>query len=205
MTEEVTASVQKALTAFEALKSEILPLKGKLDAFDATKYDKIQETITQAMEAQQKADARTAAIEAKNKEFEADREKLKQIEEKNVTLEEKQKQLEAALQRPVTASTPEQTEKEIRKKANKLFNEFARVKNAATQTDLGEFAQEYVKQHPDDLELKALTVNSDPNGGYLTMPEFGGIIETYVYETSPMAPARQRDDHRRRYPGVRAR
>ena len=56
----------------------------------------------------------------------------------------------------------------------------------ANQTDFAEFAQEYIKQHPDDPELKALAVSSDPNGGYLTTPQFGGIIETYVYETSPM-------------------
>lgn len=186
LTQDQIKTFEDGARAMEALKSEIAPLKGKLDAFDATKYDKIQETITQAMEAQQKADARTAAIEAKNKEFEADREKLKQVEEKNASLEEKQKQLEAALNRPVTATTPEQKDKDIRLKAKKLFNDFARIKNAATQTDLAEYAQEYIKSHPDDLELKALTVNSDPNGGYLTMPEFGGIIETYVYETSPL-------------------
>ena len=183
MTAELTASVQNALSAFEALKSDILPLKGKLDAFDATKYDKIQETITKAMETQQKSDDRTAAIEAKAKEIEAVNEKLLT---QNTTLEEKQKLLEAAINRPVTASTPEQKEQDIRKKGNKLFNDFARIKNAATQTDLAEYAREYIKEREDDLELKALTVNSDPNGGYLTLPEFGGIIETYVYETSPL-------------------
>ena len=183
LTQEQITTFETGARAMEALKSEILPLKGKLDAFDATKYDRLQETITAAMDAQQKSDARTAAIEAKNKEIEAANQKL---DEKNVTLEEKQKLLEAALNRPVTASTPEQKEQDVRKKANKLFNDFARIKNAATQTDLAEYARDYIKERPDDLELKALTVNSDPNGGYLTMPEFGGIIETYVYETSPL-------------------
>ncbi len=171
------------------------PTQGKLDAFDEAKYDRIQETITKAMEAQQKADARAAAIEAASKKAADD----------YVALQEKQKHLEAALNRPVSVSTPEQKEQDIRQKANKLFNDFARVKNAATQTDLAEFAREYIKQHEDDLELKALTVNSDPNGGYLTMPEFGGIIETYVYETSPMRQLASVIDHRHRHPRVRAR
>ena len=35
-------------------------------------------------------------------------------------------------------------------------------------------------------EVKALSVNSDPHGGYLVMPEMGGIIQTRVFETSPM-------------------
>ncbi len=176
MTAEMTASVEKALTAFEALKSEIMPLKGKLDAFDEKKYDKIQESITKAMEEQQKADARAAAIEAASQKMTDDFAKL----------QEKHAQLEAVLNRPLSVTTPEQKTQEIRQKANKLFNAFARVNSNDERTDLAKFAKEYIKSHEGDLELKALTVNSDPNGGYLTLPEFGGIIETYVYETSPM-------------------
>ena len=42
------------------------------------------------------------------------------------------------------------------------------------RTDLAEFAREYIKSHEGDLEMKALTVNSDPNGGYLTLPNSAG-------------------------------
>ncbi|MBN9265966.1 MAG: phage major capsid protein, partial [Hyphomicrobium sp.] len=35
-------------------------------------------------------------------------------------------------------------------------------------------------------ELKALSVGSDPNGGYLVMPELGGIIQNRVFESSPI-------------------
>jgi HK97 family phage major capsid protein len=128
------------------------------------------------MEAQQKADARTAAIEAAAKKF----------EDEIVTLLEKQKLLETAFNRPVNVMTGDEKAKDIRQKANKLFNEFARVNASDERTDLAKFAREYIKSHEGDLEIKALTVNSDPNGGFLTLPEFGGIIETYVYETSPL-------------------
>ena len=173
LTDDQITAFENGAKAMEALKGEILPLKGKLDAFDAKKYDAISESITAAMEAQQKLDARAAAIEAKNA----------RLAEQNTALEEKQKLLEAALNRPVTATTKEDKTQEIRTKANKLFNDFARVQTTTREVDLAEYAKEHVK---DELELKALTVNSDPNGGYLTLPEFGGIIETYIYETSPL-------------------
>ena len=102
------------------------------------------------------------------------------------SLKESQRLLEAALNRPTSVTTREELKEDIRKKANKFFNAFARVNASDERTDLAKFAREYIKAHEGDLELKALTVNADPNGGYLTLPEFGGIIETYVYESSPL-------------------
>ena len=183
VTQEQITLFETGARAMEAIKNEYGPKLKKLDGFDQVKFDRQAEDVTKAMEEQQKLDARTAAIEAKGKEIEEANQKLAT---QNTVLEEKQKLLEAAINRPVSATTPEQKEKDIREKGNKLFNAFARVKNMANQTDFAEFAQEYIKQHPDDPELKALAVSSDPNGGYLTTPQFGGIIETYVYETSPM-------------------
>ena len=173
LTEDQINTFENGAKAMEALKAEILPLKGKLDAFDAKKYDAIQESVTQAVEVQQKMDARAAALEAS----------AKKMADEYVSLLEKQKLLEAALNRPVSVTTKEDKSQELRQKANKLFNDFARVQTTTREVDLAEYAKETVK---DELELKALTVNSDPNGGYLTLPEFGGIIETYVYETSPL-------------------
>lgn len=186
LTQDQITKFETGLRAVEAIKSEYGDKLKKLDALDEVKFNRQADDVAKAIEEQQKLDGRAAALEAKNKELEEAVKKVEKLEEKNVALEDKQKLLEAAFNRPVAAITPEQKEQDIRRKANKLFNDFARVKNAATQTDLAEFARDYVKAHPDDLELKALTVNSDPNGGYLTMPEFGGIIETYVYETSPL-------------------
>ena len=101
-------------------------------------------------------------------------------------LEEKNKLLEAALNRPVSVTTPEEKKEDIRQKANKLFNAFARVHASDPRDRPGRIRPGVHQVARGDLEMKALTVNSDPNGGYLTLPEFGGIIETYVYETSPL-------------------
>ena len=48
------------------------------------------------------------------------------------------------------------------------------------------FDEYLAKRAATDPEVKALVTNSDPNGGYLIMPEMGGIIQTRVFESSPM-------------------
>ena len=180
--DQITA-FENGAKAMETLKSEILPLKGKWDAFDEKKYDKIQETIQAAIKAD---DERKAAIAAIQQATDDQKAVIESIKGSQTLIEEKNKLLEAALNRPVSATSKEDQKGELRQKANKLFNEFARVNSTTREVDLAEFAREYVKQDDKGLEMKALTVNSDPNGGYLTLPEFGGIIETYVYETSPI-------------------
>ena len=169
LTDDQVASFEKGMLAMESLKSEILPLKGKMDAFDAKKFDDIQKDIQAAM----KASEDVKALEAKQADIEA----------KQALIEKKNEQLEAALNRPVIAVTPEQKQQELKAKGTKLFNDFARVHTDEREVSLQSFVKQTVT---DEAELKALTVNSDPNGGYLTMPEFGGIISTYVYETSPL-------------------
>lgn len=42
------------------------------------------------------------------------------------------------------------------------------------------------KARPDETEAKALSVGSDPDGGYLVTPDTTGKIVTRIYETSPM-------------------
>lgn len=42
------------------------------------------------------------------------------------------------------------------------------------------------KARPDEAEAKALSVGSDPDGGYLVTPDTTGRIVTRIYETSPM-------------------
>lgn len=167
LTDDQIASFEKGMLAMEALKSDIAPKLTKLDAFDQKKFDDIQKDITTAL----------AASEA-----------VKALEAKQADLEEKNRQLEAALTRPVLAVTPESKEREVKTLGTKLFNEFAR-KRGENQTYLEDYfpgVTEVGDRTLDAAEKKALTVNSDPNGGYLTMPEFGGIIQTYVYETSPL-------------------
>ena len=159
MTEQLTQSVKDALNAFEALKSDILPIKQKMDAFDAAKYDRIQESITAALEENQKLHGR---MELMRKEQDA---------------------LQAALNRPNAVVTSEDQAQALRKKSKKLFNDFARLDTGGRQLRFDEYVKEHVK---DEAEYKAMAVNSDPNGGYLTTPDFGGIIQSYIYETSPM-------------------
>ncbi len=183
LTQEQITAFESGAKAMKALESELLPLKGKLDGFDAAKYDRIQKDIDAALKA---SEEQKSLLSANQKAAENQQTLLDEIKATQISLEEKNKLLEAAVNRPVSATTPEQKTLEVRQKANKLFNDFARVQSSTQQTDLAEFAQEYVKRDDSGLEMKALTVNSDPNGGYLTLPEFGGIIEQYIYETSPL-------------------
>ena len=45
-------------------------------------------------------------------------------------------------------------------------------------------------------EIKALSVGSDPDGGFAVPPDMGGRIVSLIFETSPCAPGRQRRHHR---------
>ena len=166
LTDDQLSTMEAGMKAMTALQNDIAPKLAKLDAFDQKKFDDIQKDIATAMQATQDVKAEKA-----------EREKL---EAKMDAIEEKNKQLEAALNRPTLAVTPEQKAKELNTKGTALFNEFARA-DFDRETSFDTFA----KAKPAD-EVKALTVNSDPNGGYLTMPEFGGIVQTYVYESSPL-------------------
>ena len=166
LTDEQVASFEKGMQAMESLKSEIAPKLTKLDAFDAKKFEDITKDVQAAMQTSEEVKAiKTAQDEAK-----------KQAD----LIQEKQKELEAALNRPVLAVTPEQKAQEFGKQAGKLFNQFAR-KHFDHPTAFASYAE-----RQDAPEAKALTVNSDTNGGYLVHPQMGGIIQTYAYETSPM-------------------
>ena len=72
-------------------------------------------------------------------------------------------------------------------KSTELFNEFAR-KGAVKGEDYTDYLRRTEKA--DDaartLALKTMSVNSDPDGGYLVIPTLGGTITTLVRETSPM-------------------
>ena len=171
---DINQKVQEALNGFEAFKTDLAAKMGKLDAFDAKKFEDIQASLAGAIQLAQDVKAEKA-----------EREKL---EAKMAANEEKTKLLEAALSRPALAVTPAEKAKEFNAKGTKLFNDFAR-KRSENQTYFEDFfdgVQAAGGETLGEAEKKALTVNSDPNGGYLTMPEFGGIVQTYVYETSPL-------------------
>ncbi|QDV34917.1 phage major capsid protein [Tautonia plasticadhaerens] len=172
MTNDVTTEVKNALNAFEAFKTDLAPKLGKLDAFDEAKFNAIQTDIGKALEQSQKEAARTKALEDQNKALEA-----KQVEH-----DKELSDLKTAFNRLPAPGTSEDKSKEAKAQANTLFNQFTRTKSA-NREDFADFIAQKADANP---ELKALSVNADPSGGFVVMPELGGIIQTKVWESSPM-------------------
>ncbi|WP_020476262.1 phage major capsid protein [Zavarzinella formosa] len=178
MTAELTKSVETALSAFneykglvEGIKTKQNTIEGKVDAIDLSKFDKLEKAMGDAIDLSQKAQAQAKAAEDQQKSLEANY-KLLEAELSGV---------KTALNR-VPAGSSEDKGKEASEKRNKLFNEFSR-----TGSENRESFREYLeKRAVADPEIKALSVNSDVSGGYLTMPEMGGVIQTRVFESSPM-------------------
>ena len=186
MTDNLNQSVETALKAFnevkgmvEGFKTQIDGFAPKLDAFDEAKFNNLQKDIAKGIELAQKAEG---AAKAAQDEKDAILAQLK-------TVEEKQGLLETALSRPISVSTEIKgdPEKEMLTKSTALFNEFAR-KGAVKGEDYTDYLQrtETKEDEARTLALKAMSVNSDPDGGYLVIPTLGGTITTLVRETSPM-------------------
>jgi HK97 family phage major capsid protein len=166
---ELTKSVETALGAFneyktlvEGIKTKQTTLEGKLDAFDLSKLDKLGKDMGDAIELSQKAEARAQAVEEQNKELEA-----------------QYKALETAFNR-APAATAEEKGKGLAALRTKAFNDFARHKGKE------DFADYLAKRAESEPEIKTLSVGTDPAGGYLVMPEFGGVIQAKVFESSPV-------------------
>lgn len=180
--EQLTAATQNALNAFENLKSDFTDIKGKMKAvegIDQAKFAKMAEDIAKGIELAQKSEGLVKAAE----------------DEKNAivtqlkAVEEKQSLLETALSRPISVSTETKgdPEKEMLTKSTALFNEFAR-KGAVKGEDYTDYLKrtETKEDEARTMALKAMSVNSDPDGGYLVIPTLGGTITTLVRESSPM-------------------
>ena len=111
-------------------------------------------------------------------------EKLKKADENIVALETQMKTLETAINRKATP--PAVDEKTIKK-----YQLYTKV-NPHLFTD-GKFNHESDEQYKGafnkylqrGLEGKALSVGSDPDGGYTVRPEIGELIKTIVFELSP--------------------
>jgi HK97 family phage major capsid protein len=176
MTVEMTKSVETALAAFneykgmvEGFKDELKTIKPKMDAFDEVKFEKLQKDIGKAIEEAQAEKARTKALEDQKAAMEA----------KHLELEKDLTELKTAFNRAPAADGKEHLEKS-REVQKKLFNDFAR-----TKTSNNVAYDEFLKS-VDVPEAKTLSAGGDPSGGYLLMPEFGGVIKTYAYESSPI-------------------
>jgi HK97 family phage major capsid protein len=172
---ETKTAIDGALKTFneykntmDGLKADIQTMRVKTDAIDQAKFDKMTKDIADGVEAVQQAKA-----------------KADMAEKKALDAEQKAKELETAFNRAPSAGDTEEKSKGFRKKVNKAFNEFARSNKFGGngQMDFSSFIE--AKYH-DDMEFKTLAANSDPNGGYLVLPEITGPIQEFVYESSPI-------------------
>lgn len=178
MTADVVAEVKNALVtfetgmkAFEAFKTDIAPKIQKMDGLDAAQFTKMSEDIGKAIELSQREAGARKAIE----------DQTKVIQDEAKALRDKVSTLETAIARPgFGAESTKEKELALGQKRTKLFNEFAR------QPGQAHFDTFLEGKSVADPEIKSLTTNSDPNGGYLVMPEIGGVIKTFAYETSPV-------------------
>ena len=150
---DLNQTVEKALSAFEAFKSELQPKLGKLDALDTEKFNKLEKAIGDAIELQQKE-----AGERK-------------------TLQDTVKALEAAITRPASGK---EDGKEVETKTTAVFNEFMRKGAGSDRADFSDFIERK------GLDIKALSVNINQDGGFLVPTTLGGVINARVFETSPV-------------------
>lgn len=88
------------------------------------------------------------------------------------TIQTEQRKLEAALNRP--QSTEEKSNEFVEKSA-KAFDQYLRTGNA------GEF-----KANSEGLEIRAMSTDVNPDGGYLVRPELANFIVDRVFESSPL-------------------
>ncbi len=162
--------IATAMNGLEAYKTEIAPKLGKLDGLDEAQLKKISDFIGTTVEQNQTLNAKLKAVEDQAK---ADQKAL----ETELTA------VKTALNRlPVGGGNSEDKTKEQNALRKKLFNEFSRQRSE-NRDGFEEYLEKRATENP---EIKALSAGSDPAGGYTVMPEIGGIIQTRVFETSPM-------------------
>lgn len=129
---EIKGLIEGVNTAFTALRSDVEAVKNR-DVVDETKFDKMAEQVTSAMEKLQAMEAKAAA-------------------------------LEAVIQRGDIGNGGKTDETKAR-------------------ADLNEFARKEGKQ---TLEIRAMSTDTNPKGGYLVMPELSATVVGRVFETSPI-------------------
>lgn len=117
----------------EALKSEQSAIKGRVDALDDLKLDRIIEDTT------------------------------KKIEE----MQQKQAKIEAAVNRPEIGA---KSDAEAEKKSRDAFVAFMRD----------------TKSGKSEMEIKAMSTDVNPDGGYLVRPQLVNQVVDRVFETSPL-------------------
>jgi len=127
----------------------------------------------------QENDARLKKIESKGTAGADVEEKINRHSEAIDELVEKLEKSQTILNR--IATQPEQTvdsDKEVEKKMSTFMRSYMRKGDRA-------LTEAMVKEHR-ELELKALSVGSDPDGGYLVRPEVSAMITKKIFESSPV-------------------
>ncbi len=128
------------------------------DALINAKLEKTEKAIADAMAETQKANE-ALALEKKARE-----------------------ELEKVVSRNGATASKEDEGKAMDAKRAEIVESFIRKGAGANRIGLKEFVEERME----GLDMKALRVNTDPDGGYLVLPEFGGIINGREFESSPM-------------------
>lgn len=147
---------------------EIKKLNDQIEGLVAKVTEAQNAKNVSATETEKKLDALTAQLT----QVAADKQKAEARAEE---FEAKMGQLEAALKRH--NPTKEDENKEIVEEHRKKFAEYLRT---------GDFPEGVKKTLEGGIELRALTTEIDPQGGYLVRPEFADFMVTRVFETSPM-------------------
>ncbi len=112
-------------------------------------------------------------------------EELQKLQLKQKSLEEKNKDLEAAIARTgQTKAKDIDTAKEAQAEMMDAFIRKGTTAAGSAHVELKDFAAEFAAKK--GIELKALSVNSNVDGGFLVLPNFSGIVQTQVFETSPI-------------------
>lgn len=159
--QELGTLIETQGKAFEAFKSTHEESMQKHDALVEEKLDKIQKELDDAVEAK-------AAIEAK------------------LTAEAKEREeLELRLSRKGSGGDDDKIAAEV-KSFNlclKKEDQVDREGYDAYKSGFSKFLRKDGRLLTQD-EVKAMSVGSDPDGGYLVTPDMGGRIVTKVFETS---------------------
>lgn len=171
MSEEIKTLIEQQGKAFEAFKETHAELK-KNDVVTAEKLERIEKSLDDAVETKAKLEA---AIKAEQKEREELELRLAKMG-KGATGEDKFDVELKSFNDSLAASSADRSKK------------FEPVDADGYRAYKSAFGNMMRKDNrllsPDDI--KALSVGSDPDGGYLVTPDTSGRIVTRVYETSEM-------------------
>lgn len=160
--DSVTSAVTEVKQAFEALKGKVderdkeLLRKGDVDVLITDHIDRINTEISAK---QEQIDDLFVKMQARDRQADADPDEVKSAQ-------------------LFFHSLPDRNRKKFEGEWN--VDHMTEYKNAYTAF------LENGREELSAVQLKALSVGSDPEGGYVTSPDMSGRIVNFIYETSPM-------------------